>query len=160
MDAEYSRRLIGVGGMVVATDGRILLVRGTYGPQRGRWHFPGGRVEPGELAPEAARREVREEAGIDAEVVGLAAVRHRLELGPHLTPIYLIFRLRPRDEAQSPCPDGDECDAARWFTPGEIAAMTDILPITRAVALRAGQQPPLGEVEVPGQSGEAWTLFA
>lgn len=54
-------------------DGRLLLVRRAQPPRL--WTLPGGRIEPGERAAEAARRELKEETGIDAEIVGCAGYR-------------------------------------------------------------------------------------
>lgn len=42
----------------------VLLVRETWGHDRGTWGIPKGRVEPGERAEDAARREAREETGV------------------------------------------------------------------------------------------------
>lgn len=53
----------------------LLIERGKAGPLRGLWSFPGGRIEPGEPAREAALREVREETGIAAELMGVLDVR-------------------------------------------------------------------------------------
>ena len=62
---RFSRGLtLGVRAVVIDARG-VFLVRHTYA--RG-WHFPGGGVEPGEAALDAARRELREEARI--ELVG------------------------------------------------------------------------------------------
>ena len=52
----------------------VLLVERSSGPSEGLWSLPGGSIEAGETAEDAARREVREETGLDAEFVGLAGV--------------------------------------------------------------------------------------
>jgi 8-oxo-dGTP diphosphatase len=52
-------------GLLVRDDaGRILMVRPTY---KDGWDIPGGYVEPDESPADAARRELREELGVDRE---------------------------------------------------------------------------------------------
>jgi 8-oxo-dGTP pyrophosphatase MutT (NUDIX family) len=50
---------------VLRRRGEILLVRHTYGTRRSEWDLPGGGVKRGEEPVEAARREVREELGVE-----------------------------------------------------------------------------------------------
>jgi len=64
----------------VAPDGRVLLLRRTEG-RGGFWQPVTGRVEPGETAADAARRELCEETGIDAPVDPLG-YRHAFGLEP------------------------------------------------------------------------------
>jgi ADP-ribose pyrophosphatase YjhB (NUDIX family) len=52
-------------------DGRVLLVKPT---DKDGWDLPGGYVEPGERPKQAARREVREELGIGAQIGQLLVV--------------------------------------------------------------------------------------
>ena len=60
---RFSRGLrLGVRTVVIDARERVFLVRHTYA--RG-WHFPGGGVERGEAALDAARRELAEEARIE-----------------------------------------------------------------------------------------------
>lgn len=62
---EVEPQLIRAAGVLcVAPNGHVLLVRRTDG--RG-WAFPGGGVEDGESAEDAARRELQEETGVEYE---------------------------------------------------------------------------------------------
>ena len=63
-----SRRLV-VGAVVLADDGRVLVSRRTR-PEalRGRYEFPGGKVEPGEEPRAALVRELREELDVELRV--------------------------------------------------------------------------------------------
>jgi len=61
------------GAVVRDGAGRLLLVQRGRAPSAGLWSLPGGRVEPGETAAEAAAREVTEETGLVVEVHELLA---------------------------------------------------------------------------------------
>ena len=60
-----------VAGAIVELDGGIVLIQRDIDPGYGKWTFPGGFVERGERAEEAARREVLEESGLEIEVGGI-----------------------------------------------------------------------------------------
>lgn len=49
-------------------DGRLLLIKRGRQPEAGLWAVPGGKVERGETLTATARREVREETGLEIEV--------------------------------------------------------------------------------------------
>ncbi|MFC2970400.1 NUDIX hydrolase [Acidimangrovimonas pyrenivorans] len=65
---------------VTLHENRVLLVRRRNPPDAGLWGYPGGHVEPGETALEAAARELREETSVIAEPRGyldnIDVIRH------------------------------------------------------------------------------------
>jgi 8-oxo-dGTP diphosphatase len=78
MQREYPAcPLVGVGAVVV-DEGRVLLVRRGTEPLRGHWSIPGGLIEVGEALTEALKREVREETGLEVEVVELIELLDRI----------------------------------------------------------------------------------
>ncbi|MGI9477011.1 MAG: NUDIX hydrolase [Hyphomicrobiaceae bacterium] len=55
-------------------DGKLLIGLRGKDPRRLVWSLPGGHIEAGETAGSAALREVREETGIQAELLGLVDI--------------------------------------------------------------------------------------
>ena len=68
---------MGVGAVVL--DGRkVLLIRRGADPLKGQWSLPGGGLETGERLEDGLRREVREEVGLEINILGLAGVYDRI----------------------------------------------------------------------------------
>jgi len=73
--------VVGVG-VVCLRGAEVLLIRRGKPPRAGEWSLPGGRIEWGESARAAALRELREETGVEAELLGLVDVVDGLFSGP------------------------------------------------------------------------------
>jgi 8-oxo-dGTP diphosphatase len=67
--------LLGVG-VLIFRDGKLLLGRRRGAHGAGSWAPPGGHLEPGESVEECARREAREETGLEIENVRPAPWTH------------------------------------------------------------------------------------
>jgi 8-oxo-dGTP diphosphatase len=75
------RPLLGVGALVFRGQGEdleILLVERGKEPLKGFWSLPGGLLEVGEKLADGIRREVREETGLEVEVVSMFEIFERI----------------------------------------------------------------------------------
>ena len=63
-----------VAGAIIESEGGILLIQRAIEPGYGKWTFPGGFVERGEVAEAAAEREALEEIGVEIEVTGIVGL--------------------------------------------------------------------------------------
>ena len=153
---------------------RLLLVGHGKGGHR-YWLLPGGGLERGETLVEAARRELREETGLEAEVGRLTLVCEAIEPGGrHL--VNLVFAARATSPEPGPAPppgasagaDGappadpglrdPAIEEVRWVTREELLALEMHPPIAAAVAAAwdagfAGEVQVLGNVWVPDPGG-------
>lgn len=108
---------------VLLTDpsGRLLVVQA---PGPGTWHLPGGLVEQGESPRDAARREVREELGLDLDLrdARLLAVEWlqatRADRRDRLAFLFTGPRLDRADTIRI-TPHPEEIAAWRWMTPAD-----------------------------------------
>jgi 8-oxo-dGTP pyrophosphatase MutT (NUDIX family) len=111
---------------VMARDdqGRVLLVRSV---ETGHWQTVGGAIDPGESPGEAARREAREETGLEVELTGLVGVyggpeyRVTYPNGDVVDYVAIVFRGRVIGGVAAACED--EVDALGWFTEAEVAGL-------------------------------------
>jgi ADP-ribose pyrophosphatase YjhB (NUDIX family) len=95
--------------VILGDDRGVLLARRCIDPGSGRWSFPAGYVNRGEVLEEAAVREVQEEFGVDVRLTGLVGVYS--ERGE---PVVLVVYAGDID-AGEPRPDGHEVSEIRRF---------------------------------------------
>ncbi len=85
---------------VVERDGQFLIGLRPEGESlAGYWEFPGGKLDPGEQAADAARRECLEETGLEVRIVG-DVPGHRLRL-PARPRAAAFLRLRTAEQHRS-----------------------------------------------------------
>jgi 8-oxo-dGTP pyrophosphatase MutT (NUDIX family) len=132
--------------MVFDPGGRVLLIRCVVQRADGEFEFwltPGGEIEAGESPLEAARRELREELGLEVEVVGpvyeeATQFEHQGEMRDNLDFVFMA-----RCAAEAPVLRGvtkDEIEIMkeiRWWTADEVeASVARIFPVDLAVRMQ------------------------
>ena len=104
--------MLGAASVILNDDGRILLVKHGYGERN--WELPGGRGEARESAEETARREAREEVGLELQIDHLTGVYWEPEIDAH----HFVFRAHSDGEAR--VHDRTEITEVGWFDPSDL----------------------------------------
>lgn len=110
-------KTIRVAAAVIRRDGRIFATQRGYGPWKGWWEFPGGKIETGETAQEALIRELREELDISVAVEDKITDIEYDYPDFHLSMACFFCRILSGD------PVLREHEAARWVLPEEIFSL-------------------------------------
>ena len=109
-----------VAAVILDENDRILLARRPVEKhQGGKWEFPGGKVEPAELAQVALARELLEELGISAlpdRMQAFIEIRHRYPDKNIFLDVWLVREFRGE-------PQGCEGQEVRWFPKGDLSAL-------------------------------------
>lgn len=115
---DNSRRPLAGAGAIVWRGNEVLLIKRGKAPLKGRWSIPGGRIEWGESARDAAVREVLEETGCRIEIVALCDVVDSFVEGGHAVLVDFTARWvngEPRA--------GDDAVEARFVAYEAVATM-------------------------------------
>ena len=121
MERVYPARPWIAVGVVVMRGGKMLAIQRGKEPGKGLWAVPGGMVDLGETAAEAARREAMEETGLDVEVgelFWLADAIGRDGEGRVRYHNVVVDFVATADEGEPVCAD-DAMDV-RWVGPDEV----------------------------------------
>lgn len=132
MGREYPLRpIVGVGAIIIENE-NVLIVRRGQPPKMGAWSIPGGGVHLGEDLEQACMREVREETGLDVEILSEGRVLNRVtrdEWGRVQFHYVLIdFVCRPTGGVLQAASDISE---ARWVPLSEVSSLS---PMTSGTA--------------------------
>lgn len=135
--AQDARPLL-AASLACFRNGEVLIARRGKAPNRGLWSLPGGSVEFGENAADAAVREFREETGAEAAVVGLADVVELIGAdengGPARHAVILAYAGLWLSGEPSP---SDEAEAFAWVAPDALGAFDGTPDLERVVRLAA-----------------------
>ena len=111
LDRTQSRFLVGVVGLGVDQDGRVILARHRFGAPE--WRFLGGFLSPRERLEDALAREVREETGIEIEVGPILEANQ----GYRWQRIELVYAYRPLGGSERL---SEELVEVRAFDPADL----------------------------------------
>ncbi|MFB6977705.1 NUDIX domain-containing protein [Streptomyces scopuliridis] len=108
--------------VAMTPDGHVLLIERGWDPFKGHWALPGGHVDPGETALEAAVRELAEETGVQVDadelrLIGLWDQPERDPRGRYVTAAYLTVV-----PASTTAVAGDDARTARWWPLNDLPA--------------------------------------
>ena len=134
--------------LLLGPDGRLLLFRFDHKAEPPFWATPGGGLDPGEDFAAGARRELREETGLDLDCgteVARRIVHFPLPDGEWITADERYFLVRT-DATDIVTTGHTELEQRimrdwRWFTPAEIAAHDEtVYPENLLAMLEAAQE--------------------
>jgi len=133
---KYSRGMGPVtvaAGLLIDSEGRILITqRAEHKPRGGLWELPGGKVEQGETCADALRRELAEELGVEAEILG--PVGSNLHNYSDVTVELRVFKAKCRQALRS---DPEAIKNVAWVPPEHLPSYSycpAVLPFIEAAA--------------------------
>lgn len=124
-------------GVVCLRGETVLLIRRGTPPRQGEWSLPGGRIEPGERAVDAALRELREETGVEARIIDLIDVVDGIfpDAGRH----YVLIDYAAAWVSGEPVA-GDDALEARFVALTEIDALIEWSETRRVIRMAAARR--------------------
>lgn len=144
---EYATHTVGVGGVLLDDENRILVVQERR-PKRRHYKLPGGAADPGEHLVNAVVREVYEETGVRGAFLSLNCFRHWHGYRYGKSDIYFVCRLKPLSSRITL--DEREISEARWMPLDEYLNHEDTHPFNRRIVETTLNTPGMKLESLPG----------
>jgi 8-oxo-dGTP diphosphatase len=123
---------VSAGAMIFNEKGELFLSKRSQNAknEKGHWETPGGSVDFGETLEDAAKREIKEEYGVDIEIL------EQWPAGNHIIPkenqhwVATTFLAKFKEGQEPKIMEPDKCDALGWFSldnlPQPLSIITQI----------------------------------
>lgn len=119
---DYPRPALTVDCIVISkskTDSKILLIQRNNEPFKDAWAFPGGFVDMDETTFEAAKRELKEETGIEVDNLVQIHTFSDVDRDPRGRTISVVYFAEVNEENFNVIA-GDDASDATWFSLKEL----------------------------------------
>lgn len=123
---------VGCGAFIINDKGELLLQLRNKAPEKEYWSIPGGRVELFETFEEAVKREVKEETGVEVEIISLLGICDHIiknEERHWVSPSYLCKIVEGEPQILEPTKHLD----IKWFS---LDKLPEKITITTKDAIR------------------------
>lgn len=130
-------KTVGAAAFIVDSEGKVLLVKHTYGHLN--WELPGGGGEPGESPEETAIREVKEETGLSVVARHITGCYYTFENDM----LHFVVWCEREDSAAAPQADKAEISECAFWSPETLPHPISDWTVRRIQDAIAGNSLPL-----------------
>ena len=127
---------LGVAAAVVA-DHKLLIVQEKNGIHAGKWGLPKGYVDEAELPEHAAIRELKEETGLNGEILRILGIRTRVKT--EKTAVFICYLVEVTDYKTARCEK--EISDIKWVKSTQIDEINWLSTTMKSLAQTALQTP-------------------
>ena len=135
-----------LANIVIVTNhlNQILMIQEARLKSRGKWFFPAGKIEPHETIRDCAKREVKEESGIDIDVEGIFYLDQITSQVKENSINRTRFFIKATHQGGQLKGNEDEHSIrAQWFTPDDISRLDLRSQVVNKAITLLSQNPPM-----------------
>lgn len=112
---------VSAGAFIINSKGEILLTKRSKNTrnEHGKWEAPGGQVHFGETREQAIKREIKEELGVDIQIIGVLNIADEIlkKDKQHWLPTTFLVKIK---QGKPKIMEPDKCDGMAWFSLNKI----------------------------------------